>query len=194
MEDLKSRKPTRLKTFDYSANGAYFITICTKNIKMLFAPVGADSISAQMVERTFLETIEHYDGVASPIYVVMPNHFHAIITISRADIESAPTISEIVQSFKRYSTVEYTKMVKKGILPLFDKQIWQRSFYDHIIRNRDDYNEVYKYIYENPSRWQYDELYSQAQKSTGLILQSCAFIFCVIPKSQAIRGTTHRSA
>ena len=66
---------------------------------MLFDPiVGADSISARMVERTFLETIEHYNGVASPVYVVMPNHFHAIITISRADMESAPTVSEIVQA------------------------------------------------------------------------------------------------
>ena len=67
-------------------------------------PVGADSISARMVERTFLETIQRYDGVDSPIYVVMPNHFHSIITISRADMESAPTVSEIVQAFKRYST------------------------------------------------------------------------------------------
>ena len=91
----------------------------------------------------------------------MPNHFHAIITISRADMESAPTVSEIVQSFKRYSTIAYTKMVRDGVLPPFDKQIWQRSFYDHIIRNRDDYNEIFKYIYENPSRWYYDELYTE---------------------------------
>ena len=124
-------------------------------------PVGADSISARMVERTFLETIRQYDGVDSPIYVVMPNHFHAIITISRADMESAPTVSEIVQAFKRYSTVEYVKMVKDGILPPFDKQIWQRSFYDHVIRNRDDYNEIYKYIYENPMKWQFDQLYTE---------------------------------
>ena len=110
-----------------------------------------------MVERTFLETIRQYDGVDSPIYVVMPNHFHAIMTVSRADMESAPTVSEIVQSFKRYSTVEYVKMVKDGILPPFDKQIWQRSFYDHVIRNRDDYNEIYKYIYENPMKWNFDQ-------------------------------------
>ena len=114
-----------------------------------------------MVERAFLETIQRYDGVDSPIYVVMPNHFHAIITISRADMESAPTVSEIVQAFKRYSTVEYVKMVKDGILPPFDKQIWQRSFYDHVIRNRDDYNEIYKYIYENPMKWQFDQLYTE---------------------------------
>ena len=109
-----------------------------------------------MIERTFLETIRQYSCVDSPIYVVMPNHFHAIITISRADMESAPTISEIIQSFKRYSTIEYVKMVNDGTLPPFEKQIWQRSFYDHVIRNRDDYDEIYKYIYENPMKWQFD--------------------------------------
>ena len=176
-KELPQRKRLRLQNFDYSSSGAYFITICTKDRKMLFAPVGADSISARigemgqdngadfvsarMVERTFLETIKQYDGVDSPIYVVMPNHFHAIITISRADMESAPTVSEIVQSFKRYSTVEYTKLVKEGILPPFDKQIWQRSFYDHVIRNQDDYDEIYKYIYENPMKWQFDQLYTE---------------------------------
>ena len=108
-KELPQRKRLRLQNFDYSSSGAYFITICTKDRKMLFAPVGA----------------------------------------------------EIVQSFKRYSTVEYVKMVKDGILSPFDKQIWQRSFYDHVIRNRDDYNEIYKYIYENPMKWQFDQLYTE---------------------------------
>ena len=161
-KEFPQRKRLRLQDFDYSSSGAYFVTICTKNRKTLFAPVvGADSISARMVERTFLETIRQYNGIDSPIYVVMPNHFHAIITISRADMESAPTVSEIIQSFKRYSTVEYSKLVKDGILPPFDKQIWQRSFYDHVIRNRDDYNAIYKYIYENPAKWQSDRFYDE---------------------------------
>ena len=91
----------------------------------------------------------------------MPNHFHAIIEISRADMESAPTISEIVQSFKRYSTLEYIKMVKKGDVPPFEKQVWQRGFYDHIIRDKRDYEEISKYIYENPLKWEFDELYCE---------------------------------
>ena len=160
-KEFPKRKSTRLKNFDYSTTGAYFVTICTKDRKMLFAPVGADSISARMIERTFLETIGQYDGVDSPIYVVMPNHFHAIITISRADMESAPTLSEIIQSFKRYSTVEYTKIVKDGKLPPFDKQIWQRSFHDHVIRDKNDYNKIAKYIHENPAVWQYDCFYTE---------------------------------
>ena len=160
-KDLPERKEPRSKGFDYSKTGTYFLTICTKARKRLFAPVGADSISARMVERTFLETIRQYDGFDSPIFVIMPNHFHAIIIISRADMESAPTVLEMIQSFKRYSTVEYTKMVKDGILPPFDKQIWQRSFYDHIIRNRDDYSGICRYICENPLRWYHDKLYAE---------------------------------
>ena len=97
-KEFPQRKILRLQKFDYSSSGAYFITICTKDRKMLFAPVGADSISARMVKRTFLETIRQYNGINCPIYVVMPNHLHAIITISRADMESAPTVSEIVQA------------------------------------------------------------------------------------------------
>mgnify|MGYP003294630043 CR=1 FL=1 len=81
-KELPQRKRLRLQNFDYSSSGAYFITICTKDRKMLFAPVGADSISARMVERTFLETIRQYDGVDSPIYVVMPNHVHLILVLN----------------------------------------------------------------------------------------------------------------
>ena len=155
------RKLMRMQDFDYSRTGSYFITICTKDRKNIFGAVGADSISARMITRTFSETIKQFNGVESPIFVVMPNHFHAIINLTRTDMESVHTVSDIVQSLKRYSTVEYAKMVKQGLLPPFDKQIWQRSFYDHIIRNRDDYNEVYKYIYENPKHWELDKLYSK---------------------------------
>ncbi|MBR2444986.1 MAG: transposase [Clostridia bacterium] len=160
MEDkLPKRKNPRLSGFDYSSNGAYFITICTKDRKNLFGPVGADSISARIIKQTFLEIIGKYDGVECPVFVVMPNHFHAIITISRANMEFAPTISRIVQEFKRYSTVEYAKEVKRGNLEMFEKQIWQRSFHDHIIRDRNDYEKIYKYICENPLSWEKDELF-----------------------------------
>ena len=161
MDNLQKRKTLRIENFDYSAPGAYFITIFTKDRKHLFSPVGADSISARMIKRTFAETISKYDGVDSPIFVLMPNHFHAIITISREDIESSPTLTEIVQSFKRYSTLEYIKLVKEGLLPPFNKQIWQRSFYDHVIRNQYDYYEIYNYIYDNPLQWKYDKLYTE---------------------------------
>lgn len=160
---MKQRKSLRLKDYDYSQNGAYFITICTKDRKPLFGAVGADSISAQIISRAFEQVIAQYPCVDCPVYVVMPNHFHAIITIDRADMESAPTISTIVQSFKRLSTIQYIKAVKDGILPPFDKQIWQRTFYDHIIRNEKDYLEIAEYIQENPLRWQLDRFYCKTE-------------------------------
>ena len=172
--EYPERKRLRLIGFDYSTNGAYFITICTHNRVNLFGDVGADSISAQMIANTFEDVIEQYSDIYCPNYIVMPNHFHAIIVIEkemqfagmsgieyRADIESAPTISEIVQSFKRYSTLKYIKMVNEGVLPPFDKKIWPRSFHDHIIRNEKEYCKIYEYITNNPITWESDCFYQE---------------------------------
>lgn len=145
--------------FDYSRSGAYFVTVCTKNRECLFGDVGEESISARMIEETFRETIEQFPSIDSPKYTIMPNHFHAIIINIRADMESAPTLPEIIQSFKRNSTIEYIKLVNQGILPRFDKQIWQRSFYDHIIRNEEDFLKIWQYIEDNPIKWEEDTLY-----------------------------------
>ncbi len=155
---LPERKKLRLVNYDYSTSGAYFITICTKDRKMLFGTAGEASYAKMIIEKSYLDIINSNDGIDSPIYVIMPNHFHAVITIKRADTRSAPTISDIVRSFKSKSTLEYIKAVEeKRALP-FEKQLWQRSFYDHVIRNPDEYNEICKYIFENPQNWEHDEL------------------------------------
>ena len=159
-DQFPKRKSIRLSEYDYSQNGAYFVTICTKDRRRLFGAVGADSISARMVERTFREVVAQYKGIESPIFVVMPNHFHAILTIERADMESTPTISTVIQAFKRYSTVEYTKLVKQGLALPYNKQVWQRSFHDHVIRDQSDYDDIYRYIENNPTQWELDELYT----------------------------------
>ncbi len=152
--ELPKRKSTRLKDYDYSQNGAYFVTICTHNRKCLF--VGDDSISSQMIDNIWNKTINQYTNVRCPKYVIMPNHFHAIITIEQSDIESAPTIPEIIQSFKRYSTIEYIKLVKQNLLDPFDKQVWQRSYHDHIIRNEPEYQKIWEYVDTNQLKWELD--------------------------------------
>ncbi len=103
--ELPQRKSCRIQGYDYSQNGAYFVTLCTHQKKVLFGDiseeaVGADSISARMVRRVFDEVIHQYPTISCPYSIVMPNHFHALIVVERADIESAPTISEVVQAFK----------------------------------------------------------------------------------------------
>ncbi len=147
---MRERKTIRLQNYDYSQNGAYFVTICTHQRQKLFGDVGADSISAQMICSVFEETIAAYDAVQCPKYVVMPDHFHAMILIQRADMESAPTLSEVIQTFKRHTTVAYIRLVKAGLVPSFQKKVWQRSYFEHIIRNEQDYLEIWKYIEGNP--------------------------------------------
>ncbi|MCL2773817.1 MAG: transposase [Oscillospiraceae bacterium] len=169
MEDLPNRKSIRLKDYDYSQDGTYFITICTHDRVNLYGDiiVGADSISArmklnhagQMIQNIFDETINSYNTVISDIYVIMPNHFHCILSLSRADIESAPTVGDIIQSFKRNTTIKYINGVKSGIYPSFNKRIWQRNYYEHIIRDDEEYQTIWQYIDENPAKWDKDKYY-----------------------------------
>ena len=170
--NLPIRKNMRLKDYDYSQNGAYFITICTKNKAHLFGEiVGADLVSArmelsyagQMIEEMLFETIHSFDDIIADKYVIMPNHFHCIIIISRADTRSAPTrgkVADIIQAFKSKTTLEYIRGVTLGLLPSFDKQVWQRNYYEHIIRDETDYQTKWKYIDENPAKWAEDKYYS----------------------------------
>ena len=171
---LPKRKIIRLKKFDYSKFGIYFITICTHNRQQLFAirsnfedenlyadlesdAVGADSISARLAEKVLFEVVEKYSHIECPYYVIMPDHIHLLIAIGRADMESAPTIIEILQEFKRYYTVKYIEYVKAGKLPPFEKKIWQRSYFDHVIRDEEEYRAYIRYMYENPMKWKYDK-------------------------------------
>ena len=148
------RKPTRIQNYDYSAPGAYFITICTANREHIFwSPVGADIIRPENVslssagtlaEQGILQMTDHYENVSVDKYCIMPDHIHLILRIEQ-DIDgriiSAPTVSQVVGSMKRW--------VSKQI----GRPIWQKSFYEHVIRNRQDYDEIWKYIENNPLKY-----------------------------------------
>ena len=94
-----------------------------------------------------------YPQITVDYYVIMPNHIHLLFQIYNDDENGrpmvAPTVSRVVKQFKGY----VTKMV--------GEPIWQKLFYDHVIRNREDYDEVSKYIYENPIGWETDEFYTE---------------------------------
>ena len=172
-KDLPKRKSTRLKDFDYSSPGVYFVTICTENRKNLFwqglidpqkfawRSVGANcvrplNLPLSDIGKIVLEELEQwdktYDSVSLCSYVIMPNHLHIMIFVSADENgrpQVAPTLDRMVKQFKG----AITKKVGYSI--------WQKSFHDHIIRNREDYEEHSRYIYENPIRWHYDELYTK---------------------------------
>ena len=161
--ELQTRKPNRLKDYDYSQNGAYFITICTKDRKPILSVIenadecvgetcGLPSICLTDVGKTIKNEIDKihliYDNIFIDNYVVMPNHIHLIIRIdNNGRPQVSPTINRIIQQFKG----SITKQIGKSI--------WQKSFYDHIIRDDIDYQNIWQYIDENPVKWKEDKLY-----------------------------------
>ena len=162
MPDLPVRKPNRLRDYDYSQNGAYFVTICSKDRKELFGTidpnVGADIIRPQLssigvVVETAIQNISHkYNKVSVDCYVIMPNHVHMILFITdNGRIISAPTdtLSKTIGYFKQY------------VSRIAGFSLWQKSFYDHIIRNDTDYKDIVGYIESNPAKWEEDCFYSK---------------------------------
>jgi putative transposase len=165
--EFPKRKRNRLEGYDYSQNGAYFVTICTHKRKCLFGCIGEDSISARVIDEAFVDTINAFQFISCPIYLIMPNHFHAILLIERANTEPAPTISKVIQAFKLRSTIEYIELVKSGLLQSYDSQIWQRSFHDHIIRSEKDFTQIFNYIDGNPYKWKEDCLFTEDEQSAS---------------------------
>ena len=233
MNELPKRKKIRLKYYDYSQNGYYFITVCAKDKEHIFGsitatphnnvgaditqpkhttvgadiirpkhttvgadiirpkhiPVGADIIQpkhipagadiirpnttrnnehsavcvahteltdcGKYVKQSISEINNHYKNIFVDKYVIMPNHIHMILVIENdvdkitGRIISAPTISVIVGQMKRW--------VSKQI----GFSCWQKSFYEHIIRNEQDYKKICEYIEYNPDKWEYDTYYEQ---------------------------------
>ena len=151
MNDIPKRKHIRIEDYDYSTPGAYFITVCTANREKIFwNSVGADIIRPQnmplspigkIVEQGILQMADHYENVTVDKYCVMPDHVHLILRIE-TDIDgrmiSAPTVSTVIGSLKRWISKQVGKL------------IWQKSFYDHAIRNQQDYDEIWEYIENNP--------------------------------------------
>ena len=162
------RKHPRLDYYDYSSAGAYFITICTQNRRCALSRVvgrGLAPAETTEIEYTLFGKIaekqlflleDRYPHFAIDQYVIMPNHIHIILILngSAAGASPRPTVMDIVCTFKSLTTRECKK---NG----FDGKLFQNSFYEHIIRGREDYEEIAKYIDENPIRWYYDELYAE---------------------------------
>ena len=156
------RKKNRLENYDYSSCGAYFITVCTlERRNYLGVAVGATSGRPPSIELSSWGKIADdaiqniasaYPALALESYVIMPNHIHLLLRV-RVDEYGrplvAPTMSRVIKQLKGIVTKQI------GVC------IWQKSFHDHIIRNREDYEEHIRYIYENPIHWYYDELYAE---------------------------------
>ena len=130
----------------------YFITICTHHKKCLFWTNGKLNCLGQIVYDAVQQIPTHFPQNRVEQFVIMPNHIHLLVRVCADEYGRplvAPTMSRVVKQLKGVVSKQ------AGI------SIWQKSFHDHIIRNREDYEEHLRYIYENPIRWYYDELYAK---------------------------------
>jgi len=161
---MPKRKHPRLKSFDYSTPGAYFVTICTQNKRCLLSSiVGRGLAPAEnhlteygkiAMEQLFLLE-KRYDFLKIDQYVIMPNHVHVIFILSQtAGASPRPTMTDIVCAYKSLTTRECKKV--KPIDKLF-----QTSFYEHVVRGQEDYDEIAEYIVNNPKKWELDKLYAK---------------------------------
>ena len=158
--ELPNRKANRLTEYDYSTPNAYFITVCTQNRKNLFwTDAGAAvccpeniplSNLGMMVKQVIHDIPMHYKTITVDHAVIMPNHVHLLLQIN-TDIDgrpmAAPTISTVINQAKGVISK------KAGF------SVWQKGFYDHVIRGEHDYLDIWNYIEGNPGKWAEDRLY-----------------------------------
>ena len=165
------RRSIRLQGYDYAEVGAYFITICTEKRKCLFGDVIDGQIQLNNLGRVVVDAWEwlgrQYDYVETVELVVMPNHLHGVIIIndeSTGGSRTAPTpelavvrkpLGRLVGAFKTVSSKSINALRgSPGV------QVWQRNYYEHIIRNDDDMTSIRQYIIDNPAGWEKDPEYS----------------------------------
>lgn len=172
------RKSIRLKNYDYSRPGAYYITICTQDKACLLGQVvnrkTVPSDAGKMVRQIWEEIPSRYPGVRLDAFVLMPNHIHGIIILERKSslqdcnqrgAESgrpqgylaAMSLSDIVRRFKTLTTRKYIDGVKQLGWPRFKEKFWQANYYEHVVRNEDSFNSIREYIANNPAQWELDE-------------------------------------
>ena len=164
MESMENRIHPRLKNYDYSQPGAYFVTICSKNKAHVFGqvsvgrPLAAATVRlstwGEIVRQELIALENRFSCLKVDKFVIMPNHVHVILILNNemAAASSRPTIPEIVRAWKSLSA---RRCKQSG----FNYPLWQTSFYDHIIRDEQDYFTRWNYIDENPARWTEDEYY-----------------------------------
>lgn len=199
--NIHHRRSIRLKGYDYSQAGLYFVTICVQHREHLLGEIENGKMilndAGMMVETEWLKLQERFKNIRLHEYVVMPNHFHAILEIVNvveatlvvvqkeegqpqgiaptipvsptdngqpqggASTTKNKTLGNILGAFQSIVTVEYIRGVKTLGWRPFDGKLWQRNYYEHIIRNEQSYQNISNYIINNPAKWTDDNFYKK---------------------------------
>jgi len=171
--EIHRRRSIRLKGYDYAQAGAYFVTICTWNKECLFGEIanGTSKLNkyGEMVMKCWNEISGHFFHVKTDEFIIMPNHIHGIITINNVGaqfiapfgkttseklgvINHAPTIGGVVRSFKARCTYMINQLRDTPGTP-----VWQRNYYERVIRDDRELYSIREYIRYNPLKWDEDE-------------------------------------
>ena len=183
-----NRRSIRLKGYDYSQQGLYFITVCCQDRACLFGDISNGEMvlndAGKMISTEWLALKKRFPNIELHEYIVMPNHFHGILEIVGASLVGvhnndypyvnpndnntngqpqgiAPTkktVGDMMDAFKSITSVEYIRGVKTHNWKRFNKKLWQRNYWEHIIRNDKSLDRIAAYIINNPQRWSADKL------------------------------------
>jgi putative transposase len=160
------RRSIRLKGFDYSRSAAYFITICVQDRECLFGTISQNQLlsndAGKMVSADWLALPSRFPSVILDEFIVMPNHFHGIICIS-PDSPDNPKLGKIIGGFKSIVNNNYIAGVNTQNWQPFNKRLWQRNYYEHIVRDDVALQKIQEYIQHNPFTWQIDSLHPDVE-------------------------------
>ena len=172
--NLPRRRATRLRRYDYGQTGGYFITICVQDQQCLFGNIEDGKMQLNELGRIVVECWnripQHFSSAELDVCVIMPNHMHGVILLgtggakrqrppdrsqpNRRGEVSSPTLGRIVAYFK-YQSTKYINQHRDRP----GMRIWQRNYYDHVLRDDTDLQRVRQYVTENPMRWELDRLH-----------------------------------
>ena len=172
------RRSIRLKGYDYTQSGAYFVTIVIQDRLCLFGDVLGQEMrpneAGVMVRRVWEALPCRFPPTQLDAFVVMPNHIHGILVINqhvgaptegarlgafaarRATTRVAPTLGAVIGAYKSLTTSAHIEGVNAGAWPPFRHRLWQRNYYEHILRHDESLAELRQYILYNPARWAFD--------------------------------------
>ena len=167
---IHHRRSIRLRHYEYSRPGAYFVTICTDQRECLFGHISDGKIvlndTGRSVRYVWENLPSRFPSIALDSFVIMPNHIHGIIEIVGAALalppnpavhkkgaaSGAPTLGDVIRAFKSISAIRVNHLLSR-----YGQPLWQRNYYEHIIRNEEELNRIREYIQNNPLNWEMDE-------------------------------------
>ena len=174
---IHHRRSIRLKGYDYSREGLYFITVCCQDRICRFGNIVNDEMQlneyGQIAHNEWMKLTERFSNFELDVFQIMPNHMHGIILLNDISVGAgftsaqndgqpqgiAPTIGDIIGAYK--------SLVANGCLEIYKSKnetmgkLWQRNYYDHIIRNEQSYHRISEYIKNNPSNWENDKFHQK---------------------------------